>query len=615
MKTCLIILLHLSLLFPQVTNIRVSSASSSDPEEVAIAVNPVNPNILAAGANISYFYASTNAGMNWTQKKLTSSLGVWGDPCVIFDGLNNLYFGHLSNPLSGYWIDRIVIQKSSDYGVTWNDGAGIGYNYPKNQDKEWLAVDLSTPQYKNYLYCTWTEFDNYGSSSFSDSSRILFSRSTNSGATWLQPVRVSDKGGNCIDEDLTVEGAVPTVGVNGEIYTAWSGPLGIMFDKSTNGGLTWGNDIFVSDQPGGWDYTIPGINRSNGLPVTICDTSHSPFRGHIYVMWGDQRNGTSNSDVYLIKSTDGGNTWVQRVKVNDDVADRHQFFPWMAIDQTTGIIYVVFYDRRSTTGSVTDVYLAKSTDGGATFANFKISQSSFTPTASVFFGDYSNIAAHNRKVYPIWMRMDGTALSVWNAVYSDTSTVLPVELTGFRASVNDGKVLLTWETSSELNNKGFEVERKIPNLNDPLLNNWHTIAFVPGHGSLSGKSNYSFTDDEVIKSRRLYRLKQIDFSGAYSYSREIEVESEIPASARLFQNYPNPFNPSTTIGFELVSEEQVRIMIYDPLGNEIERLLDKSLPAGVHEVDFTAQGYSSGVFLVRLIAGKVALEKKMLYLR
>lgn len=615
MKTLLILFLLSLPLFSQITNVRVSSSSSNDPEEVVIAINPSNPNILAAGANISYFYSSTNGGLNWGQKNLTSTLGVWGDPCVIFDGNNNLFFGHLSNPLQGYWIDRIVVQKSTDFGLTWNDGAGIGYNYPKEQDKEWLAVDLSTPQYKNFLYMTWTEFDNYGSYNSQDSSRILFSRSTDAGATWSQPKKISDRSGNCVDEDLTVEGAVPAVGTNGEIYTAWSGPLGIMFDRSTDGGNTWGTDIFVSDQPGGWDFDIPGINRCNGLPVTLCDTSRSPFRGHIYVMWSDQRNGTSNTDVWVKKSTDGGFTWGNRVKVNDDQTDRHQFFPWMTIDQTTGILYAVFYDRRNTTGSATNVYLAKSTDGGVTFANFKISQSSFTPTASVFFGDYSGITAFNKKVYPIWMRMDGTALSVWTAIYNDTSNVVPVELTNFTGFSEGGIIRLEWATSSELNNKGFYVERKIPCIKDPLLSNWHTIGFVEGVGTSSGRTHYYFLDNEKEIGKRIYRLKQTDFNGRFTYSKELEIDNNLPLRAKLHQNYPNPFNPSTTIGFELAVEEYVKVAVYNSLGEEVKILVETMLPAGVHEAEFSPVNLSSGVYLVRLICNDFAAEKKILYMK
>ncbi|MBI2419777.1 MAG: T9SS type A sorting domain-containing protein [Ignavibacteriales bacterium] len=159
------------------------------------------------------------------------------------------------------------------------------------------------------------------------------------------------------------------------------------------------------------------------MPITACDTSRSLYRGNIYIVWGDQRNGTSNTDVFFIKSTDNGTTWSGFKKVNDDNTDRHQFFPWMTIDQSTGFIYVVFYDRRGTTGSATDVYVACSRDGGTTFENIKVSQSSFTPSSGVFFGDYTNIAAVDRKIRPIWMRMDNSSLSVWTALMTDTVAV------------------------------------------------------------------------------------------------------------------------------------------------------------------------------------------------
>lgn len=412
----------------QFKNIRVDAASTTDAEEVAIAINTKNPAQVAAGANISYHFYSSDSALTWTQKSLTSSLGVWGDPCVIYDGLGNLYFAHLSYPgyVSANWIDRIVVQKSTDNGKTWNDGTGIFHNPPKQQDKEWLAVDLHS-QYKNNLYASWTEFDKYGSSVKGDSTRILFSRSTDQGNTWSNAVRVSDKGGDCIDEDNTVEGAVPAVGPNGEVYVAWSGPLGIMFDKSLDGGLTFGKDIYVTSQPGGWDFMIPGIYRVNGLPITLCDTSAASTRGNIYVCWGDQRNGTDNSDVYVIKSTDSGNTWGNVVRVNNDKTTRHQFFPWMTIDQTTGTLYAVFYDRRNTSGYATDVYLAKSTNGGESFENYQISESSFMPTSSVFFGDYTNIAAYDKKIYPIWMRLNSGKLSVYTTRITDSLSVTDIK--------------------------------------------------------------------------------------------------------------------------------------------------------------------------------------------
>ena len=415
----LMLFCHASL--AQYPNIRVSNPSSITPEEVTIAINPANPMNLVAGANIRFNYFSTDGGMTWTQGFLPT--GTWGDPCVMFDAEGRGYYGHLSNPAGGYFIERLIVHRSSNGGLTWSDSTTIGYNPPKQQDKEWLVADMTSSPFRDNIYMSWTEFDAYGSTSVLDSSRILFSHSTDHGASWSNPVRVSDTGGDCIDEDNTVEGAVPAVGPNGEVYVGWSGPLGIMFDKSTDGGQSFGSDVFVSLHPGGWDFAVSGIYRCNGLPITACDASTSPYRGNIYITWGDQRNGVENSDVFMSKSTDGGSTWGITKKVNNDAGARHQFFPWMTVDQSTGYLYFVFYDRRGTKGDTTNVYVAKSTDGGETFSNFKVSTSPFAPTSNIFFGDYTNIAAMNGRIYPIWMRLDGNSLSVWTALLTDTTTV------------------------------------------------------------------------------------------------------------------------------------------------------------------------------------------------
>lgn len=611
--TTIYLLLASSVIYSQHQNYRVSSVESTDPEEVTIAINTKNPNQLAAGANIYYLYSSDDSGHTWLESDMISSFGVWGDPCLIYDGLGNLFYAHLSNPPSpGYWIDRIVVQKSTDNGKTWNQGSGIGFNSPKNQDKEWLAVDLQENAFKNFLYTTWTEFDRYGNSSPLDSSRILFSRSTDHGDTWSTPISVSDKGGNCLDGDLTVEGAVPTLGTSGEIYTSWSGPLGIMFDKSTDGGLTWGDDIFVSTQPGGWDFDIPGISRCNGLPITACDTSKTISRGNIYILWADQRNGIDNTDVFISKSTNGGQTWSQALMVNNDNTTRHQFFPWLVIDQTTGHLFVVFYDRRNTTGAATDVFAAKSVDGGETFENFKISENSFTPNNHVFFGDYTNIAAFNRKIFPIWMRMDGGILSVWNAIINDSSAIELVELANFNSFIENGNVKLTWETFFEFNIKGFEVERS----STISIKNWQLIGSVDGNGTTSQKQFYSFIDVPVSEGIYLYRIKQINFDGSFKYSIETEVNFSTMLSFVLMQNYPNPFNPVTTIGYQVPHESKVIIKIYSVLGNEIAVLLNEVKQSGVHELTFDAStianGLPSGLYLYQMFTDDQFFTKKMM---
>jgi hypothetical protein len=369
---------------------------------------------MIAGANISKYYVSANGGYSWEEGDLTSEpWGVAGDPCVVIDTAGHLYYLHLASPSSGVWLDRIVCQKSTDMGQTWNMGSHMGLNGQKAQDKEWAAVNRSN----NHIYAAWTQFDDYGSSDPADSTIIRFSRSIDAGETWSDAVRLSEKGGDCIDSDHTVEGAVPAVGPNGEIYVAWAGPLGIMFDRSFDEGITWlEHDLFVSDMPGGWDIDIPGIMRCNGMPVTCCDISKGPYRGRIYVNWSDTRNGEEDVDIWLTYSDDQGTSWTPPRRVNDDPPGRHQFFTWMTIDQTNGYLYFVFYDRRNYPNNQTDVFMAVSRDGGESFINFKVSESPFTPYGSIFFGDYNNISAHNNIIRPIWTRLSQGQLSIWTAI-------------------------------------------------------------------------------------------------------------------------------------------------------------------------------------------------------
>jgi hypothetical protein len=220
-----------------------------------------------------------------------------------------------------------------------------------------------------------------------------------------------------LDDDNTVEGAVPAVGPDGEIYVTWSGPNGLVFNLSEDGGKTWLKaERRIADHIGGWNIQIPGIYRANGMPITKCDLSNGPNRGTIYMNWADQRNGTENTDIFLSKSTDRGKTWTSPIRVNQDSTERHQFFTWMDIDQTTGNLWFVFHDRRNHADLGTDVYMAVSKDGGETFSEAKLSESPFYPDSTVFFGDYNNIAAHDNVVRPVWTRLDDKKLSVRTAI-------------------------------------------------------------------------------------------------------------------------------------------------------------------------------------------------------
>lgn len=411
MKTWIIAFFLTSMTGLQAQNVLISSLRN--PNEPSIMMDPAHPNVMIAASNLRNYYVSVDTGYTWKEYTLSSSLGVWGDPTILVDTSGNFYFFHLSNPQNGNWIDRIVCQKTSDLGNTWTDGSYTGLNGNKAQDKQWGIIDRKT----NDIYLTWTQFDSYGSSNQAMRSNILFSKSTDQGETWSAPVRLNKMDGDCIDSDNTVEGAVPALGPDGEIYVSWAGPEGLVFNKSYDQGNTWlAEEIRIDALPGGWDFEVSGIYRCNGLPVTVCDLSHGPNHGTIYVNWSDQRNGTKNTDVWLSKSLDGGQTWSTPTRVNDDNTETQQFFTWMTVDQTNGHLYFVFYDRRHHTGDSTDVYMALSMDGGATFINKKISQSPFMPDKNTFFGDYTNVTAHDGIVRPIWTRLNNGNLSVWTHI-------------------------------------------------------------------------------------------------------------------------------------------------------------------------------------------------------
>ena len=331
--------------------------------------------------------------------------------------------------------------------------------------------------------------------------------------------------GNCIDESETVEGAVPAVGPNGEVYVSWSGHNKLYFTKSLNGGITFAEAREIADHPFGWSLYVPGVNRCNGFPVTACDVSNSPYRGTVYIMLSDQRNGFDNTDVFLIKSTDGGETWSEAKKVNTDNTQRHQYLAWMTIDQTNGYLYFVFYDRRNTTGTMTDVYLARSIDGGETFTNHKISETSFEAKEDIFFGDYTNIDAYDGMIYPIWMRRDEDGLglpimSVWTVLVQDEGLVTDI-------------------------------------------------------------------DDEPAP--------------VYEFG--------------LMQNYPNPFNPSTIISYQVPTRSDVKLIVYDMLGNEVTTLVNKKQNQGVYEIEFDASVLASGVYMYKITAGSFSDTRKMILLK
>ena len=163
--------------------------------------------------------------------------------------------------------------------------------------------------------------------------------------------------------------------------------------------------------------------------------------------------------------------------------------------------------------------------------------------------------------------------------------------TNFTANVQQNKVTLVWSTATETNNQGFEILRSTQNDSE-----WKEIGFVPGRGTTTEISSYSFVDENLNPGRYNYRLKQIDFDGTYKYYDLDEVvEISSPIGFELAQNYPNPFNPTTTINFSIPQKGNVTLKIFDILGNEVRTLLNEEMEAGYHQVEFEANSHSGFV--------------------
>ena len=164
--------------------------------------------------------------------------------------------------------------------------------------------------------------------------------------------------------------------------------------------------------------------------------------------------------------------------------------------------------------------------------------------------------------------------------------VVPVELTLFTAAANGNGVTLNWSTATELNNYGFEVQRKV------FGGEFATVAFVKGQGTTTQQNQYSFADKNLDEGKYFYRLKQMDYGGQFRYSQTVEVDV-IADNYTLEQNYPNPFNPTTTIGYVLQEKSNARLTLLNSLGEEIAVLVNEEQDKGYHKVEFDAQNYQA----------------------
>ena len=189
-------------------------------------------------------------------------------------------------------------------------------------------------------------------------------------------------------------------------------------------------------------------------------------------------------------------------------------------------------------------------------------------------------------------------------------TPLPIELLSFTAEIVDNKIKLEWKTATEVQNSGFDIERRKADKND-----WTKLGFVQGHGNSSSPNNYYFIDFPEGTGKYYYRLKQTDFNGIFVYSPQINITTFSPSKLTLAQNYPNPFNPTTSIEYSVPGKSFISLKVFDILGREKASLINEEKESGSYKIEFNAAGLTTGAYFYKLQSGSSVQTRKMIVLK
>ena len=380
------------------------------------------------------------------------------------------------------------------------------------------------------------------------------------------------------------------------------------------------HSIYFSDPSNGW---VVGSSAATFHTTNSGETWFQQFPTSGFWLFSiffiDSQTGWTGGGMLgqIMKTTNGGSTWFpQTIPTNDRMMS------------------IYFLDKNNGWAVGAGGRIVKTTNGGNTW--FLIPSGVVQELRSVQFADVNEgwavglggVILHSIDGGASWsIQNSNTSENLFGVsfvnnvqgwVAGENGTLLvtnnggvPVELVSFTADVNGYLVNLSWITVSELNNQGFEIERKTTDYRKK-------IGFVNGNGTTTEMQYYSFTDNIRLVNnveKIYYRLKQIDFDGTYEYSNEVAIEILQPDSYLLKQNYPNPFNPSTIISWQLAESNFVTLMVYDVLGNEVVSLINEEKSAGNFEVEFNASALSSGIYYYKLVVGDFVDMKKMILLK
>lgn len=326
--------------------------------------------------------------------------------------------------------------------------------------------------------------------------------------------------------------------------------------------------------------------------------------------------GTGKAGVRWYELRNSGSGWAVHQQGTYSPDANHRWMPSIAMNGSGDI--ALGYSVSSTTMNPSIYYTGRTATDPLGFMGHSegviINGTGSQTTTDGRWGDYSMMSVDPSDDQTFWYTTEyfkTTSFAGWSTRIASfsLSSIVPVELASFTANTTErNSVLLSWVTATELNNKGFEVER--------LVNGeWDVVGYIDGNGTTTEINSYQFEDaisSNVKSTSLMYRLNQIDLDGTSTYSQVVNVEfNNTPTVYSLSQNFPNPFNPETSISFSLPKSEHVTLEVYDILGNRVSVLVNEVREVGTHTVSFNATALSSGVYLYKITAGNFNSSKKM----
>lgn len=593
------------------------SPGNNAQSETWIAINPANPNNIIATANDNNYmfgdykmssWASTDGGRTWKHANTPANRGLLidrlgsntmtiFDPSIAFDSDGNAYycygFTQINNSQQFPDDNGVFLAKSTDGGLSWNGdfngdpitavAVELG-NKPSQpfHDRYTMASDLSEGSpYKDNIYVAWQKFQALNN-------EVLLAISADGGVSWNNPISLYS-GDNS-------QSPVPVVGPEGEVYVIWQvrnrnnhTTQGVV-RRSENGGASWSTSLAAMEV-----FTVgeidPAINESRYImtkkqnirvssypAISVdCTPVGSPTRGHAYVVMAGRDAPNGDYGIYMSKSTNKGQSWSPKKRIDDATLRNDMFFPAVSVDKTNGMISVLYYSSQNDPNNVgVDAYIAISRDGGETFKNIRLTPSSIYLShggtvsqqdiqgSNVYWGDYTSIASYGGKVYPLWWWPSGANYNYGTLdLYTALIAANPKPPTNYKAISQfideKVKIKMTW-TNPTHDLLGDE-------LGDFTLEIFRDYAKI----ATLDKATTEYFDTQVEDGKNyFYQIRAVLPNGDYSIFAEQTLYaggSQKPAPPAMVVAKPHPdgilvewINPETSVdGSDIRNLEKINI--------------------------------------------------------